>query len=190
MDSAENAGAEVLAETKAIRELQDQRLADQAKINKDVQTKQDAVGDDIELLGKKIEELTANGEAGAQVEEQQAKNAADIASLQDRLEKTSAEAEKTNAGLSEQMGSLVQSTADIMGKVETCAKQEVVSKLSARVEGGFDALILRLESEKWMRENVDKIADNVANSFLRLLDDSSQKLAARVDKLEHRMSAG
>merc|ERR1712113_838269 len=130
---------------------------------------------------------------GAQMEEQQAKNTAEIASVQDSLDKCKtemAEVAKTSSGLAEQMGSLVQSTAEIMGQIDECAKKDVVSKLGARVEGGFDAIIVRLESERWMRENVDKIADNVANSFLRLLDDSSQKLTARVDKLEHRMAAG
>merc|ERR1711920_368126 len=190
MDAGEQADSELRAETQALRELCDQRHADQEKINVDVQTKQEATGQEMESVSKKIEEADANGKAGAEFEEQQLKNVAEIAALQAQVGTFTKALETTSQGLSDQMGHLVQSTAECLGKVEECESKEVVSKLSARLEGGFDAIIVRMEADKYMRENVDKIADNVANSFLRLLDDSSQKITARVDKLEHRMAAG
>ncbi|CAE6951678.1 tilS, partial [Symbiodinium sp. CCMP2456] len=62
-----------------------------------------------------------------------------------------------------------------------------VGAVRLRVDGGFRALLQRSEAEKWLRENVDTVADGVSNAFLRLLDKSSEKLSHRVEKLEKTM---
>jgi len=65
--------------------------------------------------------------------------------------------------------------------------EEEVGAVRLRVDGGFRALLQRSEAEKWLRENVDTVADGVSNAFLRLLDKSSEKLSFRVEKLEKTM---
>uniref|UniRef100_A0A7S1LT24 Uncharacterized protein n=1 Tax=Alexandrium catenella TaxID=2925 RepID=A0A7S1LT24_ALECA len=165
----------------------------------EIQSRLDSLEKAREDLGK---EIAALGEAGQEAEEQRKEQGADLQEVQQRLggmadaqgelrvavDKADKDLEKTSSGLEEQMGALVQSTAELMGKVEELAPAEALKKLSARVDGGFSALLVRLETDKWMRENVDKVADNVSNSFLRLLDDSSQKLSGRMERCEQRLS--
>merc|ERR1712176_978913 len=141
---------ELAKETQKLRDQQDTNLSEQIKVNNQVKIKQDAVGDDIELLGKKLEELAAQGEAGARAEEQQEKSASEIAQLQEQGTDLMAK----TGGLEEQMGALVQTAAELMGRFEECAPKQAVTQLRARVDGGFDALLVRLEADRWMRESV------------------------------------
>jgi len=48
---------------------------------------------------------------------------------------------------------------------------------------------VRLETDRWVREGCDRVADSVTNQFLRLLDDASSKVEKRVDSCEERLSA-
>lgn len=86
--------------------------------------------------------------------------------------------------LEEQLGALDSATSDLNLKVDQCATKELVMRLRARVDAGLRLLIERLESDKWIRMNVDKTADMITNSFLRLVDESNQKLKDRFQNLE------
>lgn len=209
-------------------EVQERRSTSQEGLNGEVQERQKALGEDVELLGQKLKEVAALGEAGARAEGLaqglQEKVVAEVASLQEQIKAAAAEAaserlqaelemvqeatkqlqgsqtqaredhskviadlQKRDDGLEEQMGSLVMTTAEMMGKLDGLASAEQLMQLRARVDGSLDALLLRLETSRWMREGIDRVADNVTSSFLRLLDDSSTKLSARVDSCEQKL---
>eukprot|EP00747_Dinoflagellata_sp_TGD_P108808 gnl/TRDRNA2_/TRDRNA2_170522_c3_seq6.p1 gnl/TRDRNA2_/TRDRNA2_170522_c3~~gnl/TRDRNA2_/TRDRNA2_170522_c3_seq6.p1 ORF type:complete len:185 (+),score=58.22 gnl/TRDRNA2_/TRDRNA2_170522_c3_seq6:53-556(+) len=60
--------------------------------------------------------------------------------------------------------------------------QEAVTQLEAHVDGGFDAIVVKLETERWMRTNVDAVADSITNQFLQLVD-------MRVQRVEEKLAA-
>jgi len=188
----EKADAALGAEAKQLRQLMEQRQTEQSKVNKDVDVRQDASGDDIELLGQKLKELAAQIASGAEVEESVNRCLQDVADLQirfeqERLDRLDAEGQKES--LEDQLGHMVQTTAEIMGKFEDCATKEAMVELDAKVDGSFDSLLVRFETDRWVREGVDRVADTVSNQFLRLLDEASQKLDKRVDKMEQKVAA-
>merc|ERR1740121_3572145 len=75
---------------------------------------------------------------------------------------------------------------DLRDELEA-SKAEVV-QLGAKLDGSLDALFLRLETERWVREGVDKVADGVSSQFLRLLDEASQKAETRMAQCEERLT--
>jgi len=188
LDVAERHGGELAKETKDLRELHGHWHAEQAKFNNEVETRQDAVGDDIELLGQKLQELAVQTEASADAQELQQSIRADIAQLQERLESIDGDSQAGRSGLEDQMGALVQTAAELMGKVDRCASKEALHHLSAHLDGSLDALAVRFETERWVRESCDRVADNVANQFLRLLDEASSKMEHRMEDCEKRLA--
>mmetsp|Transcript_79996 Transcript_79996/g.124752 ORF Transcript_79996/g.124752 Transcript_79996/m.124752 type:complete len:1771 (+) Transcript_79996:28-5340(+) len=109
---------------------------------------------------------------------------ADLDEFQSAQKNKGEENAKTFSGYEEQLGSVVQSVADVMGKLETKAPKEDLNKVKARVEGGFDAIVVQLEAERWLRGQVDSVADGISQSFMHLLDQTSEKLSNRVHKVE------
>eukprot|EP00928_Gymnodinium_smaydae_P048252 TRINITY_DN3224_c0_g1_i1.p1 TRINITY_DN3224_c0_g1~~TRINITY_DN3224_c0_g1_i1.p1 ORF type:complete len:1847 (-),score=578.76 TRINITY_DN3224_c0_g1_i1:73-5613(-) len=184
---------------------QEKNFVEQSKFNMEIGKRQDATISDLETISGRIDELTARGEASAQVEEQQARHLVEMADLREQLAtiaergdgglraELDAQAEtlqtvkKRHDGLEEQMGAIVQTAADALSKVDSCAKHEDLKSLRAHTDGALDAMLLRLETERWMHENFNGVADGITNSFLGLLDQTTEKLQARVRSCEDRL---
>lgn len=96
--------------------------------------------------------------------------------------------DERTAGFGEQLGSVLGNIADLMGAVDGMAEKEEVLKLAARVEGGFDSLLVHMETERWLKSHTDGVADGITQSFLGLVDQTCEKLAARVQKIESALS--
>lgn len=62
---------------------------------------------------------------------------------------------------------------------------EALAQLRARVDGGFHALVVQLEVDRWTRSAVDGVADGISQHFLNHLDQTSVKLTSRVQKCEN-----
>eukprot|EP00929_Paragymnodinium_shiwhaense_P058079 TRINITY_DN29093_c0_g1_i1.p1 TRINITY_DN29093_c0_g1~~TRINITY_DN29093_c0_g1_i1.p1 ORF type:complete len:1935 (-),score=530.76 TRINITY_DN29093_c0_g1_i1:92-5425(-) len=117
----------------------------------------------------------------------QEKNNALQKEVQEANERQTKAAEKSEArtdGFEEQLGALLQSTADVMGKLDDCAKKKDLVVLRGRLEGAIDSMVVQLETERWVRQNVDAVADGINNSFLHLLDQSAEKVGERVRRCE------
>lgn len=147
LKEAETQDAELKRESSELRDLQGKQQEEQSKATQEVQQRQEAAGEELKSLQKKLEELSSMKDAAAKSEELVQSCQTEVTILQEKLD-------------------------------------QEVGTVKLRMEGGFKALLQRLEAEKWLRENVDTVADGVSNSFLRLLDKSSDKLKERVDKLE------
>jgi len=93
------------------------------------------------------------------------------------------------SGFDEQLGSMVQTAAELLGKVDELAPAKVVDQLRSRVDAGFDALIVRFETEKWMKGNVDAVADSICNSYFHLLEQGLTKLQGRMKECEQQVHA-
>eukprot|EP00930_Biecheleria_cincta_P017538 TRINITY_DN13915_c0_g1_i3.p1 TRINITY_DN13915_c0_g1~~TRINITY_DN13915_c0_g1_i3.p1 ORF type:complete len:1457 (+),score=511.02 TRINITY_DN13915_c0_g1_i3:83-4453(+) len=153
MEQAEAAQTLLKREADALKQTQDQRLEDQGRVNKEVQQKQDSSIDDIQLIGQKLDDLSRQSEASAVLEEA----VLESAKAQFRLD-------QDLAGLKDKSKAL----EDLL--------EDRVSEVQAKLDGGFEALLLRLEAERWVNENVDAVADTVTNKFLRNLDKRVEKL--------------
>jgi len=106
----------------------------------------------------------------------------------DAADQTNKDRDASSKGFEEQLGAMVQTCADLTGKVETMAKKEEVTQLKARVEGGFNAIVVHMEAERWVKSNCDTVADGISQSFLGLVDQTCEKLALRVSKVESALS--
>eukprot|EP00440_Ansanella_granifera_P031476 gb/GFBE01034172.1/.p1 GENE.gb/GFBE01034172.1/~~gb/GFBE01034172.1/.p1 ORF type:complete len:1704 (+),score=596.65 gb/GFBE01034172.1/:1-5112(+) len=155
MQAAEAADELLKKEAETLRQAQEKDRGDQAKINQQVQQRQDATTDDIMLVGQKLEELARQSDSSAAVEEVAAKLQHDMEGLQEH-------------------------SKDM---------EEKISFVHVRMEGGFQAMLERLEAERWVAQSVDKVADSTNNAFLKLLDDATFQLNQRVEKLEKVASA-
>jgi len=181
-ETEKKAVAEATEKDAGYRKEQDQHKADLEEIkkrlkeaeNKDEDLKREAT-ELRDLQGKQQEEQS---KATQEVQQRQQAAGEELKSLDKKLEELSGM--KDAAAKSEE---LVQSCQAEVTILQEKLDQEV-GTVRLRMEGGFKALLQRLEAQSWLRENVDTVADGVSNSFLRLLDKSSEKLKERVDKLE------
>eukprot|EP00927_Polykrikos_kofoidii_P017990 TRINITY_DN18261_c0_g1_i1.p1 TRINITY_DN18261_c0_g1~~TRINITY_DN18261_c0_g1_i1.p1 ORF type:complete len:705 (-),score=190.02 TRINITY_DN18261_c0_g1_i1:35-1984(-) len=105
-------------------------------------------------------------------------------------EKLQADALTRNAGFEEQLGAMIQTVAELMGRLDECATRKAVFQLRARVDGALDSIVLRLETQRWVSENINGVADGITNSFLHLMDQSSEKLQGRVKTCEAALFEG
>jgi chromosome segregation ATPase len=62
------------------------------------------------------------------------------------------------------------------------------AELKARMEGGFDAMLVQLEAERWLRGQVDSVADRVTQDMVGVLDKTCDQLATRVLKVEKNLA--
>jgi len=185
------------------------RYAEQKGINDEAYAKDKELSDRIDVLAKTGEEHSAKATSSAEESEAVAKLRGDVTGIKQSTEafhssqtKTNEEQAKKNetydqinkdrdaavAGFEEQLGSMVQSCADVMGRVDSMAKKEDVKKLKARVDGGFNALVVQMESERWLKANTDSVADGIGQAFMSLVDQTSEKLSVRVQKIENALS--
>jgi len=79
---------------------------------------------------------------------------------------------------------LQKALSDLSSKVDKCPSPKELVRLRARIDGGLNALMLRVETTRWTEEVVSSSADSIHNSFLGLLDKTAVKLEERVKKLE------
>lgn len=185
------------------------RYAEQKGINDEADAKHKELSERAEVLAKTGEESSAKAASSAEDSEAVAKLRGDVNAIKQSTEAFHSDQTKTNeeqakkneqyeqlnkdrdtaaAGFEEQLGSMVQSCADIMGSVDSMAKKEDVTKLKARVEGGFKAMVVQMESERWLKANTDSVADGIGQAFMSLVDQTSEKLSVRVQKIENALS--
>eukprot|EP00971_Amphidinium_carterae_P112697 2231746-Amphidinium_carterae.1 len=65
-------------------------------------------------------------------------------------------------------------------------RDEAFLKLRSKVDGGFTAMNVKLETERWFRVQMDAAADTVSNDFLRMLDTKTSHLEKRVEQIEEK----
>jgi len=94
------------------------------------------------------------------------------------------QANKARDDVAALLGEQVESCKDAMGKVDSMAKKEEVRQLKARVEGGFNALIVQIEAQRWLKANIDSVSDGVSQAFMQLVDQTSERVSKRVSKVE------
>jgi hypothetical protein len=68
--------------------------------------------------------------------------------------------------------------------VQGCVSREDLSQLRARVEGGFDAMVVRMEAEKWIAEETRVGADKIVRKFTFNMDKRIGMLEHRLDKAD------
>jgi len=105
------------------------------------------------------------------------------------LDAQAASVQEKTGGLEEKLATLALTSAELERGLADCAPKESVDQLEARVDGGFDAMLVRLETQRWVSENVDKVADSVSQQFLHLIDDYVQQLRGRMEKCEKALKA-
>jgi len=189
--------------------LLEYRYAEQKGINDEAYTKDKELSDRLDGLAKKDGEESAKAASSAEDSEAVAKLRGDVLAIKQSGEEFHTSQTKTNeeqamksevfhkinkdrdkaaAGFEEQLGSMVQSCADVMGRVDSMAKKEDLKKLKARVEGGFSALVVQMESERWLKANVDSVADGIGQAFMSLVDQTSERASVRLQKIEEALA--
>jgi chromosome segregation ATPase len=159
----------------------------------------------LQKLQEDLEGLKKEATSAAEDSEAVAKLRGDLQALKQGSEEFQTNQSKTNeeqtkkneamdqvtkamTGFEEKFGSLVQEQAELLGKVETKAENKDLQTVRARVEGGFNALVTKMEADRWIRSQADVIADGISQNFLGLIDSTCEKLSLRVQKVESALS--
>eukprot|EP00927_Polykrikos_kofoidii_P020074 TRINITY_DN19466_c0_g1_i1.p1 TRINITY_DN19466_c0_g1~~TRINITY_DN19466_c0_g1_i1.p1 ORF type:complete len:1321 (-),score=340.44 TRINITY_DN19466_c0_g1_i1:185-3640(-) len=157
--------------------------------------------EDVTKLQQVVEEVKVN--FGADKEEREAIAAEQMQHVQDNMATFGSRLAIVEEGLGDVRKSFEDTQSEEAAKLEkqagfeaeiekrlgTRASMEALRRLRARVDGGFDAMLLRLETMCWAHQAFDASADNIGNSFLSLLDKGSVKLEERVKRCEQKLAS-
>merc|ERR1712070_158479 len=182
---AKEAGAAEAAD--AVQKLREE-LANVRQSSAEAASKAATAAEESESVAKLRGDLQAVEQSSEEFQAEQTKINEEQTKQNETLEKSLQDLHEQSAGFRENLDTTLGNVADLMGRVDGMAEKEEVLKLAARVEGGFDSLLVHIETEKWLKSHSDGVADGITQSFLGLVDQTCEKLAVRVQKIESAIS--
>mmetsp|Transcript_39807 Transcript_39807/g.93771 ORF Transcript_39807/g.93771 Transcript_39807/m.93771 type:complete len:1965 (+) Transcript_39807:164-6058(+) len=147
---------------------------------------QDKAAQDAEAAAKehsKAEEdkVEKAAEGQKKLMEDQQKMEERLAAMEEKQGNNMFEASKTQAEVSLKVNNMQQEMETLSNAMGV--RDAAIKKLHSKVDGGFAALNVKLETEYWMRTQIDAAADGIGNDFLRLLDQKCNHLEKRMEQL-------